>query len=564
MRPRPDQVFDYREYPILYVDDEPENLRLFKLAFKREFEVVTATSGDEALEKLNGHPIAVILSDHRMPGMSGVEFLGRAREVDPKSIRILVTAYGDAETLKEAVNSGSIYKFVPKPWQPEEMRMTVRRAIEAYALDREREQLMSELALLNRVAKSLTQELDMERLIELLLQTLTEELGYDGAGLLFFDAAAQSLGNGRFLPADDPVAASLRDLAIDAKRAPGFLRCLCDGEVQRLRIEDVFELEAPLRHWVTEVAAEELLVVPLLGKERPIGALAVDNRRGGRAFSTDDQTLLEGLSHQAVIALQNAQLVDDLRRSREQVRRADRLGTLGTLAAGLAHEINNPLVSIHTFLSMAPEKRDEGDGEFWGDYHALACQEVDRIRRLVETMRGLGRDPGTEAPREEIDLGELVCGVVALIEREAARAGVEVDHECEGDLPKIEVVRDHIHQVALNLALNALHATPAGGRVAIRTFRVPEGDELGIEVGDSGEGIPEEHLARIFDPFFTTKDPDEGTGLGLMICHRLVTDHGGTIEVRSVEGEGSTFCVRLPLEPSRAAGDEPEAVRVDG
>ena len=546
MRPRPDQVFDYREYPILYVDDEPENLRLFQLAFKREFEIVTAASGDEGLEVLHSHPIAVILSDHRMPGMSGVEFLTRTREIDAKSLRILVTAYGDADTLREAVNNGSIYKYVPKPWQPDEMRITVRRAIETYALDRERTQLLRELGLLNRVARSLTQELDIDRLIELLLQTLTGELGYDGAGVLFFDAAEQVLGNGRFAPGDDPVAASLREMSISEDQAPGFLRRLREGEVQRLRVDEVFDLELPLRQWVTEVAAEELLVVPLLGKERAIGALAVDNRRGGQAFSGDDQTLLEGLSHQAAIALRNARLVDDLRRSQEQVRRADRLGTLGTLAAGLAHEINNPLVSIHTFLSMAPGKREEADGEFWGEYHSLACQEVERIRRLVETMRGLARDPGSEASRESIDAGELVAGVVALIGREAGRSGVTVENECDGELPPVLAVRDHIHQVVLNLALNALHATSAGGCIRIRTSSSPEGDALVIEVSDSGEGIPEEHLARIFDPFFTTKDPDEGTGLGLMICHRLVADHGGTIEVRSVEGEGSTFCVRLP------------------
>jgi signal transduction histidine kinase len=108
--------------------------------------------------------------------------------------------------------------------------------------------------------------------------------------------------------------------------------------------------------------------------------------------------------------------------------------------------------------------------------------------------------------------------------------------------------------------LNALHATPAGGRVVIRTLASPEGDALCIEVCDSGGGIPEEDLGRIFDPFFTTKDPDEGTGLGLMICHRLVADHGGTIEVRSVEGEGSTFSVRLPAgEASPELLDEDEA-----
>src|SRR5262249_48341706 len=100
-----------------------------------------------------------VLSDQRMPGMTGVEFLARAAEVDPRAVRILVTGYGDAETLGHAINSGSIYRFVPKPWTPEEMRVTVRRGIEGYALDREREQPLRELTLPNRIAKSMTPDL---------------------------------------------------------------------------------------------------------------------------------------------------------------------------------------------------------------------------------------------------------------------------------------------------------------------------------------------------------------------------------------------------------------------
>jgi DNA-binding NtrC family response regulator len=202
VRPSPDQILDYREYPVLYVDDEPENLRLFQLTFKREFTVVTASGGEEGLERLRGEPVALVLSDHRMPGMTGVEFLTRAHAVDPKTVRILVTAYGDAQTLGDAVNSGAIYKFIPKPWQPEEMRVALRRGIEAYALEREREQLLRELTLLNQVAKSLAQELSFDRLVDLLLRTLTEDCGYDGAAVLFFDAKEQVLGRGRFAPSN--------------------------------------------------------------------------------------------------------------------------------------------------------------------------------------------------------------------------------------------------------------------------------------------------------------------------------------------------------------------------
>jgi len=108
-------LLDYREYPVLYVDDEPENLRIFELMFRREFSIVTANSGDRALELINTQPVALVLSDHRMPGMTGIELLARVNQLDPKTVRFLVTAYGDAETLSSAINDGSIYRFIPKP-----------------------------------------------------------------------------------------------------------------------------------------------------------------------------------------------------------------------------------------------------------------------------------------------------------------------------------------------------------------------------------------------------------------------------------------------------------------
>jgi signal transduction histidine kinase/CheY-like chemotaxis protein len=553
VRPRPEQLRDYREYPVLYVDDEPENLRIFELTFRRDFAITTAESGEEGLEILSRQPIAVVLSDHRMPGMMGTEFLARVAELDPKTVRIMVTAYGDAETLENAINAGSIYRYIPKPWRPDDVRTTLRRGIEAYALDRERDQLLRELTLLNRVSSSLAQELDLERLLELLLSTLVDEMGYDAAALFFLDARDGALRVSRTAPGGSSADEALRGLRVTAEAAPGFMRRLLDGRAQMLRVEDALDYAAPIREWVTEVAAGEILVSPLHGKEGVIGALCIDNRRGGARFTTDDRTLLEGLSNQAVIAIENARLVEDLRRSREQVRRADRLGTLGTLAAGLAHEINNPLVSVHTFLHMAPEKRRERDEEFWGSYHALACREVERIRGLVDTMRRLGQGRDAMAPRESLDAAALVDEVVTLLHREAELGRVSLRAERDPETPKIVAVRDQVHQVVLNLVLNAIAATPPAGEVVVQTRPDVERGGVVLEVRDTGPGIPEDHLDQVFDPFFTTKAPDEGSGLGLMICHRIVTDHDGTIEVCSREGEGATFTVRLPVEPRDSA-----------
>ena len=558
MRPKPNRLMDHREYPVLYVDDERDNLRVFQLTFRRDFTLLTAESAAAGLELMAQHPVAVVLSDQKMPGIEGVEFLRQVRELDPRAIRILVTAYGDARILGDAINAGNIYRYIPKPWEPEDMRLTVQRAIEAYALEAERATLLEELMVLNRLSRTIHREIDRGRLYDTLLTALREELAFDGCSVLLFDENADRL---RFLAhePDGEVARRLRDLVFEPDSAPAFLDRLHKGESQLLHGDESAELEAPVRAWMTEVAAEELFVVPLVGKARVVGALAVDNRRGGQRLAADGRMLVEGLATQAVIAIENAKLVDDLRRSRAQVRRVDRLGTLGTLAAGLAHEINNPLVSLNTFMTLAPQKRTTDDPSFWVEYHELACGELERIRGLVGAMSRLGRGgPAPSNDKTRVDVAEVVRQVVRLLHRETEQAGVTIHLHASNDVPAIEAIRDQIHQVVLNLSLNAIQASRSGGSISIAVdsdgpMTAPTG--VRIRFQDGGEGISEENLEKIFDPFFTTKDPDKGTGLGLMISHQIIADHGGAIEVESSPGNGATFYVRLPIaQPETEAG----------
>ena len=308
MRPNPEMLRDLREYPILYVDDEPENLRIFELTFRRDFTIFTATSGEQGLDIINTQPVAVVVSDHRMPGMTGTEFLSRAAAIDPKTIRIMVTAYGDAATLTDAINNRSIYHFIAKPWNPDDVRTTLIRGIESYALERERAQLLNELTVLNRVSGLLTRELEVDRLLALLLATLREDLGYDGAHLLLRNAKTRAL---EWAPTHtgDEIDARLARHSFTVDNARDLIELLEDGLSLTLRSEHLLEYSSAVRHWVSEVAAEEILVTPLFGKDGLLGAITVDNRRGGRRFVADDVTLIEGLSNQAAIALENARLV---------------------------------------------------------------------------------------------------------------------------------------------------------------------------------------------------------------------------------------------------------------
>ncbi|MEZ4330416.1 MAG: ATP-binding protein [Myxococcota bacterium] len=553
MRPKPTRLLDHREYPVLYVDDERDNLRVFQLTFRRDFTLLTAESAKDGLELIAQHPVAVVLSDQKMPGIEGVEFLRQVRELEPRAIRILVTAYGDARILGDAINAGNIWRYIPKPWEPEDMRLTVQRAIEAYALEAERATLLEELMILNRLSRTIHREIDRGRLYDTLLTALREELAFDGCSVLLFDEDSSRL---RFVAhePDGDVARHLRELVFEPETAPVFLDRIGKGDSQLIHADELAEVEPPIRVWMTEVAAEELYVVPLVGKDRIVGALAVDNRRGGQRLAADGRMLVEGLATQAVIAIENAKLVDDLRRSRAQIRRVDRLGTLGTLAAGLAHEINNPLTSINTFMTLAPEKRATDDAAFWGEYHELAVGELERIRGLVETMSRLGRGgPTPSNEKSAVDVGEVVRQVVRLLHRETEQASVTIQVHVASDVPRVHAVRDQVHQVVLNLALNAIQASRSGGSISIAVdpdgpIASPRGARIRFQ--DAGEGISEEHLEKIFDPFFTTKDPDKGTGLGLMISHQIIADHGGSIEVESMPGHGATFYVRLPGVPA--------------
>jgi signal transduction histidine kinase len=150
-------------------------------------------------------------------------------------------------------------------------------------------------------------------------------------------------------------------------------------------------------------------------------------------------------------------------------------------------------------------------------------------------------------PRETVDVPAIVDEVVTLLNREAELGRVALRAESSPDSPKIVAVREQVHQVILNLVLNAIGATPEGGSVVVRCAPATEG--LALDVVDTGTGIAADHIEQIFDPFFTTKGPDEGSGLGLMVCHRIVSDHGGSIEVRSREGEGTCFSVLWPIAP---------------
>ena len=236
----------------------------------------------------------------------------------------------------------------------------------------------------------------------------------------------------------------------------------------------------------------------------------------------------------------------ELRASYEQLTRADRLKTLGEVAAGLAHEIRHPLASIRGALEIIESRAAPLSPE--AEFSRLAMAEVQRLDTLVWEFLRYAKPHEPEL--RPTSLCELIDRVVALLVGEADRAGVSLRVNRRGDLPPITLDAPQIEQVLLNVVLNAIQASPRGSEVRIDAL--PRDDLAVIDVTDEGSGMSREQVARAFAPFFTTKDA--GTGLGLAIAQRIVAAHRGSIDIESTPGRGSRVRIHLPVHvPTRDA-----------
>jgi two-component system NtrC family sensor kinase len=249
---------------------------------------------------------------------------------------------------------------------------------------------------------------------------------------------------------------------------------------------------------------------------------------------------------------------DQRQRAESEIKllQSEKQASVGKLAGGVAHEINNPLTGIFTFTHMLLKRKDIPE-EVRQDLETIA-QETERVRKIVKGLLDFSRQ--TELDRELMDINRLVRYTMSLVENQALIKGVSLSFEPGEGLPMVTVDRNQMQSVFLNIIMNALDATEPGGSITLATqmgVSASKPDQKGIEIvcTDTGCGIPPENLDKLFDPFFTTKDVGQGTGLGLSVSYGIVERHGGTIWVQSQVGRGSTFTVWLPIE-EQGVGDE--------
>ena len=307
-----------------------------------------------------------------------------------------------------------------------------------------------------------------------------------------------------------------------ARRLPQQLRNSLDEDLVRLQVR---------------------VCVPMIQDDNLVGMLCVGEKANRDMFFVNDLRVLQNLAAEVALAVR-------YRRMEDEVLRKNRLVELGTIAAGVAHEIRNPLASIKTFAQLMPEHMD--DPEFKNEFSKLVLKDVDRITKVIESMLAFARP--AQVNIKEQPANDLIEEAILLVQPRLKGKRIELSREFHGN-PVINVDKHQILQVLVNLLSNAADASHDQGKIRVATG-VSQRDINGegnrnqkftvIEVADNGAGIPAAVRNRLFDPFFTTKK--EGTGLGLSISQKIVRDHGGVITVSSVEGKGTSFQVNLPIK----------------
>jgi two-component system NtrC family sensor kinase len=262
-------------------------------------------------------------------------------------------------------------------------------------------------------------------------------------------------------------------------------------------------------------------------------------------FLKEERSLIDAVARQVALLIERKEVEEDKSNLQNQLRHADRLATIGQLAAGVAHELNEPLGNMLGFAQLAQKcpglpRQAEKDIE---QIVAASLRAREVIKKLLLTARQM-------PPRKtQVNLNQVVEDGLYLFEARCAKEGVEVVRLLSPNLPEITADPGQLNQVLVNLAVNSIQAMPEGGRLTVQTRA--RADHVSLIVEDTGVGMSEEVMKQIFIPFFTTKEVDQGTGLGLAVVHGIVTSHGGSIRVESQVDRGTRFEVQIPLTNSQ-------------
>ena len=400
----------------------------------------------------------------------------------------------------------------------------------------------------------LMETLDVDEILRLVLEGVTKNIGFDRARLYLVNEKRNVL---------------------ECKMAVGIDEERIRGITLRLNPEDsivarsIFEKQpfiipdASKDPRVNPIIKEKfnlhsLVAIPLLVKEKALGAIAADFIDPNKNITKEALESVMAFAQQAGLAIHNAFMYQelktfsqqmeekiqkttaDLKKTEAQLIRSEKLAALGQLAAGIAHEIRNPLTSINILIHSMAENLPSGDSH--KEDLKVIEEEIHRMNEILDQFLRFAK-PATPL-LEKADVSSIFEETLQLLRPHIEKQIIVVEKEFQS-LPIILMDREQMKQVFLNLLLNAIQAMPGGGHLTLRGQNSEDGQWIHISIQDSGIGISSENINKLFDPFFSTKEG--GIGLGLSITHRIIDQHHGKIEVESAPGKGTLFTIWLPI-----------------
>ncbi len=559
---------------VLVADDRTDNvdfLRQYVLE-PNGYLVRSASDGRDALSIALEEDVDLVISDLVMPNLNGLELMEELHKAGKEIPTILMTFHGSEETAVNAFRLGA-RDYIIKPFTVEEMIEAIDSALAEARLRRERDELtqhllranrqleqhVKELRILYGLGRSVTSLLDLELLLNRVVEAAVYLTGAEEGSLMLIDEESGDLYMRAARGVGEKHARRFR-VRVDDSIAGRVLRT---GEPIMLggtRQDDTYKVK-------TDYFVKALLNVPLKVGDEVIGVLTVNNRDAARAFSSRHMRMLIALADYASISIYNARLYQDLVASRDQIekwsqdleakvsertaeleaahvqlRSSEKLAALGHMAAGLAQEMSDP---VNTILGHVRLLGGKLAGE---DQMRISLEAIEReTLRCQTTMKSLldfaKRTPPDTQP---VDMNELLEAAWRTVDDDLPVHSIETERGFDPRLPLIQVDRKQMEQALVQLIRNACDAMHLGGTLRLITRSV--GSEVQIIVADTGSGLSPEQLRHVFDPFYFINEQGQKAGMGLSIAHGVIQGHGGTIEVESQQGKGTTFTIHLPLE----------------
>lgn len=521
---------------ILCVDEDLTELDTLANHLQEEFSrshiVQKAESVEEAMVLMDmlqatQKRIELILCQHRMPGIQGADFLDSVHKANPEIMKILLLAPEDGLSSEYLLSRATIQNLIVQPWRKEQLILTVEALLKLYKISQNIEDLQE-------IGLQFGPLFDLPKLLQKTIEYIED--------ITTAAKVAIAVTDGKTAAIQVPVS-NAPEGSLDSASLQGIERLIQKVFAQRKEplifnnvAENLYLRQFEIPAWYQ---ANHLVCIPLWQKEHFFGVIFMADKKSGQPFLREDVLLVKIIAYQLLASLENIRLT-------EEKLRMERLSTIGNMAGEIIHDLKGPMTTIMGFAELL--ERDDCTPQEQKDFSKIISAEVAQMVEMVEEILEFSRGNKLKLHLQPCHVDRLVGEVTEVLRRTFSEQGIRLMTKLTC---KKKVYADHekLKRVFYNIANNAKEAMPKGGKFSINTY-LRDRAYVEFRLADSGPGIPAHVKENLFEPF-VTHGKKRGTGLGMSIAKKIITDHGGEIWVESEEGKGTIFYFTIPLASER-------------